>query len=337
MLRGRERLAGDADRVADRLLMPVRGRFAPSPTGQLHLGNARTALLAWLDARSAGGAFVMRVEDLDRARVQPDAEARQLDELAWLGLDWDEGPDRGGPVRALPPERAHRALRRRDRTAARRERGRSSAPARAPTSPAPPARRTTTPRRSRAIPGPAATPTPPPSSRARRRRGGRRPCGSPGGGERIDFVDEVHGPVASEPDGVDDFVLRRADGTAAYQLAVVVDDAAMEVTRVVRGDDLLALDAAADRALPRARARRRRPSRTCRWWSPPAASGWRSGRARRRSPRSASGAWRPRPSSARWPPRRASCARPAAAGRRAGRRILAGGHRARAGGGRASP
>ncbi|HVV52289.1 MAG TPA: glutamate--tRNA ligase family protein, partial [Polyangia bacterium] len=77
--------------------MPVRGRFAPSPTGRLHLGNARTALLAWLDARAAGGAFVMRIEDLDRARVQPGAEAAQLDDLAWLGLDWDEGPDRGGP------------------------------------------------------------------------------------------------------------------------------------------------------------------------------------------------------------------------------------------------
>ncbi len=80
--------------------MAERGRFAPSPTGLLHLGNARTALLAWLDARARGGAFVMRVEDLDRARVQPGAEAQQLDDLRWLGLDWDEGP--------YPPERAQR-------------------------------------------------------------------------------------------------------------------------------------------------------------------------------------------------------------------------------------
>src|SRR5215469_4583357 len=78
-------------------MMSARGRFAPSPTGLLHLGNVRTALLAWLDARAGGGAFVMRVEDLDRARVQPGAEAQQLDDLRWLGLDWDEGPDRGGP------------------------------------------------------------------------------------------------------------------------------------------------------------------------------------------------------------------------------------------------
>src|SRR5215467_7229719 len=77
--------------------MRVRGRFAPSPTGQLHLGNARTALLAWLDARAHGGAFIMRIEDLDRARVQPGVEAAQLAELAELGLDWDEGPDVGGP------------------------------------------------------------------------------------------------------------------------------------------------------------------------------------------------------------------------------------------------
>src|SRR5512141_2316701 len=75
-----------------------RGRFAPSPTGPLHLGNARTALLAWLAARASGSSFVMRVEDLDGPRVRPGMEARILDELRWLGLDWDEGPDVGGPT-----------------------------------------------------------------------------------------------------------------------------------------------------------------------------------------------------------------------------------------------
>src|SRR5690606_26137192 len=63
----------------------------------LHLGNARTALLAWLDARAAGGAFVMRVEDVDRGRSRAELEARLLADLRWLGLDWDEGPDVGGP------------------------------------------------------------------------------------------------------------------------------------------------------------------------------------------------------------------------------------------------
>src|SRR5512139_3170479 len=77
--------------------MAYRGRFAPSPTGPLHLGNARTALLSWLAARARGGAFLMRVEDLDRPRVRSGLEARILDELHWLGLDWDEGPDVGGP------------------------------------------------------------------------------------------------------------------------------------------------------------------------------------------------------------------------------------------------
>jgi len=73
--------------------MDVRGRFAPSPTGELHLGNARTALLAWLWAKGSGGGFTLRVEDLDRPRERPVMVQRQLAELAWLGIDWDEGPD----------------------------------------------------------------------------------------------------------------------------------------------------------------------------------------------------------------------------------------------------
>ncbi|MEI8356876.1 MAG: glutamate--tRNA ligase family protein, partial [Deltaproteobacteria bacterium] len=73
-----------------------RGRFAPSPTGDLHLGSAATALVAWLAARSAGASFVLRVEDIDAPRVVAGCEAGQLDDLRWLGLDWDEGPDVGG-------------------------------------------------------------------------------------------------------------------------------------------------------------------------------------------------------------------------------------------------
>jgi len=76
---------------------PLRGRFAPSPTGDLHLGNARTALLAWLSVRARGGAFVLRMEDLDKPRERPGAAERILRSLRWLGLDWDEGPDVGGP------------------------------------------------------------------------------------------------------------------------------------------------------------------------------------------------------------------------------------------------
>ncbi|MFL5421866.1 MAG: glutamate--tRNA ligase family protein, partial [Myxococcales bacterium] len=73
--------------------MNVRGRFAPSPTGELHLGNARTALLAWLWAKGSGGGFTLRIEDLDRLRERPGIAESQLAELAWLGIDWDEGPD----------------------------------------------------------------------------------------------------------------------------------------------------------------------------------------------------------------------------------------------------
>src|SRR4051812_3530175 len=218
--------------------MPVRGRFAPSPTGQLHLGNARTALLAWLDARSAGGAFVMRIEDLDRARVQPDAEARQLAELAWLGLDWDEGPDRGGPFAPYrQSERTagydaaiERLLASKQAFLCACSRADVARAASAPHDEA-----TAEPR----YPGTCRA-ADPDAVIARAAGQGRSPAVRfAGGAELLDFVDEVHGRVVSEAGGVDDFVLRRADGTAAYQLAVVVDDAAMAVTRVVRGDDLL--------------------------------------------------------------------------------------------------
>jgi glutamyl-tRNA synthetase len=74
----------------------IRGRYAPSPTGFLHLGNARTALAAWLHTRSQGGKFVLRIEDLDSQRSKPEFIQANINELRWLGLDWDEGPDVGG-------------------------------------------------------------------------------------------------------------------------------------------------------------------------------------------------------------------------------------------------
>jgi glutamyl-tRNA synthetase len=218
--------------------MPVRGRFAPSPTGLLHLGNARTALLAWLDARSAGGAFLMRIEDLDQARVQPDAESRQLDELAWLGIDWDEGPDRGGPF--APYRQSERAA---SYDAAIERLLASKRAFLCACSRADVARAASAPHDDAAgeprYPG-TCRDADPAAVIANAAAQGRSPAVRfAGSAERLDFVDEVHGAVTSEAGGVDDFVLRRADGTAAYQLAVVVDDAAMQVTRVVRGDDLL--------------------------------------------------------------------------------------------------
>ena len=217
----------------------MRGRFAPSPTGFLHLGNARTALLAWLDARARGGAFVMRVEDLDRARVQPGAEAQQLDDLRWLGIDWDEGPDQAGPF--APYRQSERTARYDAAIEELLAGGRAFLCA---CSRADVARAATAPHDGDADQEPRYPGTcrdrPPAEVRARAAGQGRAPAVRfAGHGERVAFVDEVYGPTESDPGGVDDFVLRRADGTAAYQLAVVADDAAMQITRVVRGADLL--------------------------------------------------------------------------------------------------
>src|SRR5205807_604950 len=75
----------------------IRARFAPSPTGQIHVGNARTALFNWLFVRRQGGIFILRIEDTDVERSEARYETQLLDDLKWLGLDWDEGPDTGGP------------------------------------------------------------------------------------------------------------------------------------------------------------------------------------------------------------------------------------------------
>src|SRR5438876_7704620 len=84
-------------RAMSETLNLIRGRYAPSPTGDLHMGNLRTALLAWLFARCSSGKFVLRIEDLDQPRTHPGATARMLADLRWLELDWDEGPDCSGP------------------------------------------------------------------------------------------------------------------------------------------------------------------------------------------------------------------------------------------------
>ncbi len=212
----------------------MRGRFAPSPTGRLHLGNARTALLAWLHARSAGGRFVMRVEDLDRGRVRPGLMEAQLDDLRWLGLDWDEGPDVGGPfapyVQSEREALYDQALRRLDAAGllypcfcSRKE---IAAAASAPHGPADEGPRY----------GGACRDRP-------RGAGDERPAAlrfrAPPG--EVRFRDLLQGEAAFDPAAeTGDFVVRRRDGVAAYQLAVVVDDAAMGITHVVRGADLLA-------------------------------------------------------------------------------------------------
>lgn len=196
------------------------GRFAPSPSGDLHIGNLRTALVAWLSARSSGRDFVLRVEDLDR--VREGAEQRQLDDLAAMGIDWD-GPVVRQSERARYYDAALASLGGRGLVfecfCTRRE------VLDAPSAPhAPPG---TYPGTCRDLTGP---------ERDQRRR--ERPAALRLRSEvaRFTIEDALHGSYEGV---VDDLVLRRGDGVVAYNLAVVVDDAQQGVDQVVRGDDLL--------------------------------------------------------------------------------------------------
>jgi glutamyl-tRNA synthetase len=204
-----------------------RGRFAPSPTGGLHLGLARTALLAYLRARSQAGAFVLRIEDIDTPRVLPGAAEALLDELRFLGIDWDEGPDRAGPAgpyvqsqRFAHYEAALDQLRERGLvypcTCSRKEIALASAP-HGPAEFGP------------VYPGTCREgPTRPGAPASLRFRA---PDALPS------FVDACTGALVA-PVAQGDFVLRRADGLFSYQLAVVLDDIAMGISEVVRGEDL---------------------------------------------------------------------------------------------------
>jgi glutamyl-tRNA synthetase/nondiscriminating glutamyl-tRNA synthetase len=214
----------------------MRVRFAPSPTGQLHVGNARTALFNWLMARGGGGTFVLRIEDTDFARSTKEAEGSALDDLRWLGLSWDEGPDAGGdhgPYRQserLHMYRAHAVelmskgqayycfcseeQLEMDRYQALRNmqppkyvgrcRGISRDEA-----------------RTRIENGETAT------IRFR----------VPDGEREIAWDDLVRGRVSFMTDVIGDFVMVRSDGIPAYNFAVVVDDALMEISHVIRGED----------------------------------------------------------------------------------------------------
>ena len=202
--------------------MTFRGRFAPSPTGRLHLGNARTALLGWLQARAQGGEFLLRVEDLDPDRSRAEYEAACLDDLAWLGLDWD-GPVWRQSARGAAYAEALLALQQQGRvypcTCSRAEVARAaSAPHAGEDGPV--------------YPGTCRREGPRPDRKAALRF-------AVEGGPTA-FVDLVRGPQSQDvARAVGDFVVQRQDGVASYQLAVVVDDAAQGITCVLRGDDLL--------------------------------------------------------------------------------------------------
>ena len=216
----------------------MRGRYAPSPTGQLHLGNARTALLAYWQVRSQNGQFVMRVEDLDSQRSRPEFVQANLEELRWLGLSWDEGPDAGGPYAPYRQSERFRLyeealttlqasghlfecyLSRKD---LRQDLEVASAPHGAG-----------------AVYGEAQRKLNE-QVKAQKQFEGKTPSLRFAVKPRtLTFRDEVLGDVTLNPaQDTGDFVVRRADGEWAYQLAVVVDDIAMNITHVLRGDDLL--------------------------------------------------------------------------------------------------
>lgn len=213
-----------------------RVRFAPSPTGDLHVGNARTALFNWLFARHTGGRFVLRIEDTDRDRNSDVFEQNILADLKWLNLDWDEGPDKGGP---FGPYRQSERLELYGRHLHRlREKGliypcfcteeeleaeRASLIS-----------RRMTPRylgKCRDLDE---------KTRGRLEAEGRKPAFrfSVGRGV-VEFNDLIRGPMKFDCEAIGDFIIVRSTGVPAYNFAVVVDDHLMEITHVIRGEDHL--------------------------------------------------------------------------------------------------
>jgi nondiscriminating glutamyl-tRNA synthetase len=213
----------------------MRVRFAPSPTGQLHVGNARTGLFNWLLARGQGGTFILRIEDTDAERSTRESEASILRDMRWLGLDWDEGPDvdgAHGPYRQSERLHLYRSYANEllnadaayhcfcSTTQLEAERQEALATGR-------PAHYAGTCRRlSKA-------------DASRRVAAGERPAirfRVPADRDVV-FTDAVRGEVRFQTDVIGDPVIVRADGMPAYNFAVVVDDALMEVTHVIRGED----------------------------------------------------------------------------------------------------
>jgi glutamyl-tRNA synthetase len=208
----------------------MRGRFAPSPTGRLHLGNARTAFLAWLQARAAGGDFLLRIEDLDPARSRDEYLDDLFRDLEYLGLTWDEEPifqSRRGEAYRAALVNLHRLGRTYECFCSRAEIARAAS--------APHGAADDGPR----YPGTCAR-LDDAAAAARRRQ--RSPASRFRAGLGVTaLVDRVHGPFRQEvAAAVGDFIVQRNDGVASYQLAVVVDDADSGITEVLRGDDLLA-------------------------------------------------------------------------------------------------
>src|SRR6266480_734159 len=205
--------------------MPVRTRFAPSPTGALHVGSVRTALFSYLFARHHGGAFVLRIEDTDRERSTEESTRAILEGLGWLGLTWDEGPYHQSERLALYRTRAeallaagavYRCWCTPEELEARRQAALAAG--------RPPAYDRTCRERT----------APPPGRPAHALR-----FRTPLEGETV-IDDHVKGRVVFQNAELDDFIIVRSDGMPVYNFCVVVDDHDMRITHVIRGDDLLA-------------------------------------------------------------------------------------------------
>ncbi|MCD8211538.1 MAG: tRNA glutamyl-Q(34) synthetase GluQRS [Oscillospiraceae bacterium] len=215
----------------------VRGRFAPTPSGRMHLGNVLAALLAWLDIRSADGTLILRMEDLDPDRCREEYAAQILRDLEWLGLDWDEGYGAGGPNGPYRQSRRKDLymdyLRRLESLGllypcwcTRSQRLAACAPHKGD------------------ISSDGACPCRSFSQDQRRKKmadQGRPPAWRVAvPAETISFTDGVQWPYSQQLEkDCGDFIVRRSDGVIAYQLAVTVDDGMMGISHVVRGRDLL--------------------------------------------------------------------------------------------------
>jgi glutamyl-tRNA synthetase len=216
---------------------PVITRFAPSPTGSLHLGNVRTALFSHLWARKTGGKFILRIEDTDLERNQDRFRAQLMADMRWLGLDWDEGPDVGGPsgpysqaergdfyrdlyAQLLTGDQAYPCYCTAEELELSRKLQRMSGK---------PPRYAGTCR--------ALTAT----ERAEREARGLKPTlrFAVPADRQIEFTDAVHGLQVFASNDIGDFIIRREDGTPAFFFCNAVDDSAMGITQVLRGDDHL--------------------------------------------------------------------------------------------------
>src|ERR1017187_5309536 len=212
------------------MAQPVRTRFAPSPTGSLHVGSIRTALFAWLVARHSDGKFILRIEDTDRARHVDTAENHIIDSLKALGLDYDEGPDIGGP---FAPYRQSERLETYRRWAQKMiDAGRAYADP-------------YTPEQVQAFRDQARDQKRPFLFRDHRpdnppKWDGSMPLRFKSEPKAYHWHDEVMGDLQTGPEVIDDFVVIKSDGFPTYNFAHIVDDAEMEVSHVIRGQEFIA-------------------------------------------------------------------------------------------------